>query len=75
MNINTDTGIAELAARLEHYNAAYRSGAPEISDLEYDLLVETLRGLEPEHPLLALSLDLLSVPFKSSITKWSCLIL
>lgn len=52
MNINTDTGIAELAARLEHYNAAYRSGAPEISDLEYDLLVETLRGLEPEHPFL-----------------------
>jgi DNA ligase (NAD+) len=44
--------IAELAARLESYNAAYRRGQPIISDSEYDDLVERLRAVAPRHPFL-----------------------
>ena len=42
----------ELAARLEKYNQAYRSGHPLISDDEYDRLVEELRRVDPRHPYL-----------------------
>lgn len=45
--------IEELAARLEKYNQAYRSGHPLIGDDEYDRLVEELRRVDPRHPYLA----------------------
>ncbi len=44
--------INDLISRLEQYNRAYRSGQPLISDAEYDLLVERLRALAPDHPYL-----------------------
>ncbi len=44
--------IEQLVQRLERYNQAYRSGTPQISDAEYDDLVEQLRALDPHHPFL-----------------------
>ncbi len=44
--------IDRLAADLEKYNRAYRSGKPLISDREYDELLEKLRRLDPQHPFL-----------------------
>jgi DNA ligase (NAD+) len=44
--------IAQLAAQLEAYNAAYRSGAPLVDDATYDRMVEQLRLLDPRHPIL-----------------------
>jgi DNA ligase (NAD+) len=50
---NPESGSGpELAARLEDYNRAYRSGRPMISDTEYDRLVEELRRLDPKNPWL-----------------------
>ncbi len=45
--------VEALVERLEQLNAAYRSGAPEVSDADYDDLVEQLRALAPEHAWLA----------------------
>jgi DNA ligase (NAD+) len=44
--------LDDLVSRLEHYNQAYRSGQPLISDSAYDELVEQLRKLAPDHPFL-----------------------
>lgn len=44
--------VEELVSKLETYNQAYRNGQPLISDAEYDLLVEQLRALAPDHPYL-----------------------
>jgi DNA ligase (NAD+) len=44
--------IEGLVQELEKYNRAYRSGAPLISDDEYDQLVEQLRKYDPQHPFL-----------------------
>lgn len=44
--------IESIVARLERYNAAYRQGAPLVSDAVYDELVEELRTLDPAHPFL-----------------------
>ena len=44
--------IDSLVQTLEKYNEAYRSGAPLVSDQEYDSLVEKLREMDPEHPFL-----------------------
>jgi DNA ligase (NAD+) len=46
--------IDELAAQIEHHNALYwERNAPQVSDQAYDLLVENLRRLAPNHPLLS----------------------
>ncbi|MGD8833516.1 MAG: helix-hairpin-helix domain-containing protein [Desulfobacteraceae bacterium] len=45
--------VEALVARLNHYNQAYRSGNPLISDNEYDRLVEQLREVDPKHPYLS----------------------
>jgi DNA ligase (NAD+) len=43
----------ELRQQLNYHNHRYYVlDAPEISDAEYDLLMEELRGLEAEHPTL-----------------------
>ncbi len=42
----------QLAALLQKYNDAYRSGQPLVDDATYDRLVEKLRGLDPQHPYL-----------------------
>lgn len=44
--------VVELVAQLEKYNQFYRSGHPQISDDEYDRLVENLRSLDPQHAYL-----------------------
>ncbi len=44
--------IDQLVQKLEYYNQAYRSGTPQISDADYDRLVEQLRALDPHHPFL-----------------------
>lgn len=46
--------MAELAAEIERHNRLYyQEAAPEISDREYDALVEELEELERQHPELA----------------------
>ncbi len=52
INKMTESEIAELADKLAIYNKAYRSGRSLISDAEYDVLVERLRQLAPDHPHL-----------------------
>jgi DNA ligase (NAD+) len=44
--------IEQLVQQLERYNQAYRRGTPQISDAEYDRLVEQLRAFDPHHPFL-----------------------
>lgn len=38
----------ELAQKIRRLNALYRAGTPEVSDSEYDALIEQLRELEPD---------------------------
>lgn len=47
-----DKDISTLVDMLKEYNAAYRRGAPTITDGEYDRLVEQLREMDPENPFL-----------------------
>jgi DNA ligase (NAD+) len=44
--------VLELVRELTRYNEAYRRGEPLISDDAYDVLVERLRSLAPDHPFL-----------------------
>ena len=41
--------VTTLVDRLTAYNAAYRRGAPEVSDDTYAQLTEELRRLAPQH--------------------------
>ena len=46
--------VAELRGLIRHHDRRYHvEAAPEISDLEYDRLLEELRALEERHPELA----------------------
>ena len=52
MSIKTE--IAKLRAEIERHNELYYQKAePEISDFEFDQMLEKLRSLEAEHPELA----------------------
>ena len=57
--------IHELEKLLEHHNSAYWSGSPEISDTEYDKLVEELRTLDPSSSFC----DFLGTPIVRSSGK------
>ncbi len=47
--------LEELVSEIEKHNKLYwKQNAPEISDEEYDLLLQRLEELNPEHPLLKL---------------------
>lgn len=47
--------IAELEKAIEHHNRLYWvENSPEISDIEYDKLVEELRNLDPNNSLLGI---------------------
>lgn len=47
--------ITELITRIEHHNQLYyQDAAPEISDADYDTLMNELKALEKKHPELAL---------------------
>ena len=48
----SQNAVDELVDLLKAYNAAYRQGAPIVSDDEYDTLVEQLRTIAPEHAFL-----------------------
>ena len=49
-----ELSAAELAELVRYHNRRYwELGEPEISDARYDELVEALRRLDPENPLLA----------------------
>lgn len=45
--------IDKLVQLLETYNRAYRNGQPQVSDADYDRLVERLREVDPGHPYLS----------------------
>ena len=46
--------ILELSRQLEHHNKLYYQDAePEVSDAEYDALMNELKKLETSHPALA----------------------
>lgn len=48
-----ETEIEKLRAEIEHHNDLYyQQSAPEISDYEFDQLLERLKKLEAEHPEL-----------------------
>lgn len=47
-----DDKVATLVDMLRRFNEAYRSGAPLVSDSEYDRFVERLREMDPENPFL-----------------------
>lgn len=42
----------KLVQELEDANKAYREGNPYLSDKEYDLLIEQLKSIDPNHPYL-----------------------
>lgn len=44
--------IGTLVDALEKYNRAYRSGSPLVGDAEYDVLIERLAEIAPDHPFL-----------------------
>ena len=44
--------VDSLAAEIRRHNKAYWENTPEISDEQYDGLVEDLRELDPKHPVL-----------------------
>ena len=50
--LNLPSEADRLVERLAEYNDAYRRGAPVVSDAQYDLLVERLKELRPDHPFL-----------------------
>lgn len=50
--MNDSVDLDTLVQQLDRYNAAYRQGAPLVSDAQYDDLVEALRSLAPDHPFL-----------------------
>jgi DNA ligase (NAD+) len=48
---NVERELDELRRRIEHHNYLYyQSDSPEISDQEFDRLLERLKELEAEHP-------------------------
>ena len=51
-NLFTTPSIDQLVLKLKQYNKAYRLGAPEISDRDYDDLIEELRRRDEHHPYL-----------------------
>ena len=43
----------ELIEKIKYYADAYYAGREEISDRDYDALIEQLRVLDPENELIA----------------------
>lgn len=48
-NIEDMQDINTLLAKIKQYNESYRNGEPQISDSEYDSLVEELKTIDPEN--------------------------
>ena len=61
MAMDVRTEIEDLRQKLEYHNERYyNQDAPEISDYEYDMMMERLKELEAAHP----ELDSASSPTK-----------
>ena len=53
MSVSAAARIARLRDEIRHHDRRYYvEAAPEVSDLEYDRLVDELRSLEEKHPEL-----------------------
>ena len=51
--MSAEERIAELKKTLEyHIDRYYNQDSPEISDFEYDMMMQELKNLEKEHPEL-----------------------
>jgi DNA ligase (NAD+) len=50
--MTSQADIDRQVADLRRHNALYRAGKPEISDMDYDALVEALRALDPQNAWL-----------------------
>mgnify|MGYP002258299321 FL=1 len=51
--MSAEERIAELKKTLEyHIDGYYNQDSPEISDYEYDMMMQELKNLEKEHPEL-----------------------
>lgn len=50
--MTTLSSLSDIVNQLTQANAAYRAGAPIMSDSDYDQLEAALRNLDPHHPLL-----------------------
>ena len=49
--MSAEERIAELKKTLEyHIDRYYNQDSPEISDFEYDMMMQELKNLEKEHP-------------------------
>ena len=46
-----DNKFAEVTAEVKKLNKAYRDGNPQITDLEYDRLIETIKFVNPENEI------------------------
>lgn len=53
-NSDVVSRIERLASRLLVYKKLYYTGKPTITDDAYDALEDELRGLDPQHPVLAM---------------------
>jgi DNA ligase (NAD+) len=42
----------DLVNKIKQLNEAYRKGTPQVSDVEYDALLEQLAAIDPENPIL-----------------------
>jgi DNA ligase (NAD+) len=63
--------IARLRDEIRHHDRRYYvEAAPEISDLEYDRLVEQLRDLEAKHPELVTADSPTGGPATSRWPSW-----
>ncbi len=51
---NNQKRVKELSKEILHHNNLYYNNQPEISDADYDILVDELRTLHPDHPTLHL---------------------
>lgn len=46
------TQIQELETKIRHHNKMYSVGKPEITDAEYDVLVDKMKWIDPENEVL-----------------------
>jgi DNA ligase (NAD+) len=52
MSKTYDGMMDKLVHDIKHHRALYTHGQPEISDAEFDQLIQQVRDLDPDHPIL-----------------------
>ena len=59
--------VKTLREQIEyHSNRYYNMDAPEITDYEYDMLMQRLKQIEKEHP------ELVDAVFSDTKSRWQC---